>query len=121
MVRPQLNNTTYELLKGRKSNISHMRVFGCKCFVLNNGKSSLGKFDARSDKGIVVGYDPNSKAYKLFSKRTEVVEESIQVLFDKKNPKLDEEVLCDEFLFMRREKSDDENDSSEKGTIPEST
>jgi len=41
--------TTYELLNGRKPNISHLRVFGCSCFVLNNGKENLGKFDEKAD------------------------------------------------------------------------
>jgi len=46
LIRPILKKTPYELYKGRKLNISHLRVFGCKCFVLNNGKDYLGKFDA---------------------------------------------------------------------------
>jgi len=36
--RPTLKKTPYELFKGRKPNISHLKVFGCKCFILNNGK-----------------------------------------------------------------------------------
>src|SRR3954470_6964488 len=44
-LRPILNKTPYELLKGRKPNVSHLHVFGGKCFVLNNGKDNLGKFD----------------------------------------------------------------------------
>src|SRR3954467_7432602 len=47
LIRPILNKTPYELLKGRKLNISHLRVFGCKCFILNNGKENLGKFEAK--------------------------------------------------------------------------
>ena len=27
--------------------------FGCRCFVLNNGKEFLGKFDPRSDEGVL--------------------------------------------------------------------
>jgi len=41
LIRPIIKKTPYELYKGRKPNISHLRVFGCKCFVLNNGKVSL--------------------------------------------------------------------------------
>jgi len=48
--------------------LSHLRVFGCKCFVLNNGKEKLGKFDAKADDGILLGYSSNSKAYKVFNK-----------------------------------------------------
>jgi len=33
----------------RKPNISHLRVFGCKCFILSNGNDYLGKFDVKGD------------------------------------------------------------------------
>ena len=46
LIRPILKKTPYELWKGRKPNINYFHVFGCKCFVLNNGKDRLGKFDA---------------------------------------------------------------------------
>ncbi|KAF7112262.1 hypothetical protein RHSIM_RhsimUnG0247400 [Rhododendron simsii] len=82
MIRPILNKTPYELWKGRKPNISHFRAFGCKCFVHNNDKDDLGKFDARSDEGIFVGYSTSSKAYRVFNKRTLVIEESVHVAFD---------------------------------------
>ena len=36
--RKLLNETPYELFKGRKLNIMHLRNFGCKCYVHNNGK-----------------------------------------------------------------------------------
>jgi len=49
MIRLILNKTPHELFKGRKPNIMHLRVFGCKCYVHNNGKNALGKFDPRSD------------------------------------------------------------------------
>lgn len=28
----------YEIFKERQQNISHLRIFGNKCFVINNGK-----------------------------------------------------------------------------------
>jgi len=34
IIRPILDKTPYELPKGRKPNLSHLRVFGCKYFVL---------------------------------------------------------------------------------------
>ena len=52
LIRPILKKTPYELYKGRNPNISHLHIFGCKCFVLNNRKYNLGKFDAKSDEGI---------------------------------------------------------------------
>jgi len=56
LIRPILRKTPYELYKGRKPNISRLRVFGCKCFVLNNGKQSLGKLDAKANKATFLGY-----------------------------------------------------------------
>ena len=85
MIRPILNKTPYELFKGRKPNIMHLRVFGCKYFVHNNGKNALGKFDSRSDEAIFIGYSSHSKAYKVFNKRILCVEESVHVLFDETN------------------------------------
>ena len=55
LIRPILKKTPYELFKGRKPNLSHIRVFGCKCFIHNNGKDNLGKFDSKSDEGIFWG------------------------------------------------------------------
>jgi len=49
LIRPILKKTPYELYKGRKPNISHFKVFGCKCFVLNIGKDNIGKFDTNVD------------------------------------------------------------------------
>jgi len=85
MIRPILNKTSYELFQGTKPNIMHLRIFGCKCYVHNNGKDALGKFDPRSDEPIFLGYSSHSKAYKVFNKRTSCVEESVHVLFDEFN------------------------------------
>ena len=74
------------MYQGRNPNISHLNVFGCKCFVLNNRKYNLGKFDAKSDEGIFLGYSLNSKAFRIYNKRTMVIEESIYVAFDETNP-----------------------------------
>lgn len=56
LIRAMISKTPYELYKGRKPNIYHLRSFGCKCFVLNNEKHSLGKFDAKTDEAIFLGY-----------------------------------------------------------------
>ena len=86
MIRPILKKTPYELFRERKSNISYFYPFGCKYFVLNNGKDNLGKFDAKSDEGIFLGYSLTSKAFRVIKKRNLVVEESIHVIFNESNP-----------------------------------
>jgi transposase InsO family protein len=40
------NKTPYELLNGRKPNISYFRFFGCKCYILRKG-SRLSKFQSK--------------------------------------------------------------------------
>jgi len=82
LIRSVLKKTPYELFNGRKPNISHLRVFGCSCIVLNNGKENLGKFDEKAYHGIFIGYSINSHAYRIYNKRLMTVEESVHVVFD---------------------------------------
>ena len=75
LIRPTLNKTPYELFwKDRKPNIGYFKIFGCKCFILNT-KDNLGKFDSNSDVGNFLRYFTTSKTYRVFNKRTLVVEE----------------------------------------------
>ena len=80
LLRLILKKTPYKIWKNKKPNISYFKVFGCKCFILN-AKDNLGKFDAKSDVGIFLGYSSSSKAFKVFNKRTMVVKESIHAIF----------------------------------------
>ncbi|XP_055960613.1 uncharacterized protein LOC126668274 [Mercurialis annua] len=87
--RPILNKTSYELWIGRKPKISYFRVFGCKCFILNT-KDDLGNFDSKTDEGVFLGYAYNSKSFRVFNKRTLVVEESMHVVFDESSKEFPE-------------------------------
>ena len=81
-IRSILKKTPYEFLYGKQPFVFHFHPFGCKCFIHSNGKDNLGKFDAKSDKGILLGYSSNSRAYRVLNKRTKCVEESMHVVFD---------------------------------------
>ena len=127
MIHPKLEKTAYELLKGRKPNISHLRFFGCKCFVHNNGKDNLGKFDVRSNDTIFLGYSLHSCAYRVFNKRLLKIEESIHVSFDENRNGNDALVDLEEeeFLFQVDESMgpsnsfvDDEVVSTIKDDVP---
>ena len=85
LIRLLLKKTPYELYRGKKPNVEYFRAFGCRCFVLNNGKDHLGKFDSKADEGIFLGYDSNSASYRIFNKRTLIVESSVHVTFDESN------------------------------------
>ena len=39
--------TSYEIWKEKKPKVKYFRVFGSKCFILND-RENLGKFDAKS-------------------------------------------------------------------------
>ena len=56
-------------------------MFGSKCYILND-RENIGKFDAKSDEGIFLGYPITSRAYRVFNKRTKTVMESINVKID---------------------------------------
>lgn len=45
IIRKGLNKTPYELWKKKKPSILFFKVFGCKCFILNDW-DHLGKFNA---------------------------------------------------------------------------
>ena len=43
-------------MKNKKPTLNFLHVFGCKCFVLRNQGENLGKFEAKADEAIFVGY-----------------------------------------------------------------
>ena len=68
LIRPLLKKTPYKLMNSKKPNVGHLRAFNYNCFILNNGKEHLGKFDYKADKGIFLGYESNSSSYRIFNK-----------------------------------------------------
>jgi hypothetical protein len=79
-----LNLTPFELCIGCKMFVSHLWPFGCKLFVLKCG--NLDKFDSHSSNGILLGYTPHGRSYTLFNLKTNTVDESCNVTFDKTAP-----------------------------------
>ena len=73
-----------------------MRSFGCKYFILNNGKHPIGKMHAKSDEAIFMGYALNSKAYKVFNKTSLIIEESIHAVFDETNVTSKKGIIIDD-------------------------
>ena len=61
--------------------MKYFRIFGSKCYILND-RENPGKFDAKSDEGIFLGYSTNSWAYRVYNKRTKMVMESINVVIN---------------------------------------
>jgi hypothetical protein len=81
---PQKFLGTYELLNGKKPDVSFFRMFGCKCFIYKK-RQHLGKFQRCCDISFLVGYSSKSKAYRVFNHATDLVEETYDVEFDESN------------------------------------
>jgi hypothetical protein len=79
-----LGKTPYELLNGKKLDVSFFRMFGCKYYIYKK-RQHLGKFKRRCDIGFLVGYSSKSKAYRVFDHATSLIEETYDVEFDKSN------------------------------------
>jgi transposase InsO family protein len=90
-----LKKTSYELLTGKKPNVSYFRFFGSKCFILvKRGRKS--KFSPKAVEGFLLGYDLNTRAYRVFNKFTGLVEVSCDIVFDETNGSQVEQVDIDE-------------------------
>nr|GFC41285.1 hypothetical protein [Tanacetum cinerariifolium] len=57
-------------------------IFGSVCYMVRDGEN-LDKMKEKGDEYIFVGYSTQSRAYRVFNKRTRVIMESIHVNFDK--------------------------------------
>jgi hypothetical protein len=90
-----LKKTSYELLTDNKPNVSYFRVFGSKCYILvKKGKHS--KFALKAVEEFLLGYDSNTKAYRVFNKSSGLVEVSSDVVFNETNGSPREQVDIDD-------------------------
>jgi transposase InsO family protein len=79
-----LKKTPYEFLTGNKPNVSYVRVFGSKCYVLIK-RPQFSKFAPKVYEGFMLGYDSNSHAYRVFNKDFGCVKTMCDVVFDETN------------------------------------
>jgi hypothetical protein len=91
----QMLKTSYELLTGKKSNVSYFRVFGSKCFILIK-RCRSSKFAPKVVECFLLGYDSNTREYRVFNKSTRLVEVSCDIVFDETNGSQVEQVDLDE-------------------------
>ncbi|GKD77929.1 retrovirus-related pol polyprotein from transposon TNT 1-94, partial [Tanacetum coccineum] len=81
LIRLRYNKTPYELMQDKKPDLSFFHIFGSLCYPTND-HDDLGKFDAKADIGIFVGYAPVKKAFKIYNRRTRIILKTIHVTFD---------------------------------------
>ncbi|GJZ04740.1 retrovirus-related pol polyprotein from transposon TNT 1-94 [Tanacetum coccineum] len=68
-------------MQDKKPDLSFFHVFGSLCYPTNDNED-LGKFDAKADIRIFVGYAPAKKAFRIYNRRTRIITETIHVTFD---------------------------------------
>lgn len=72
--------TPYEMWKGKKPNLSHLKIFGSSAMV-HVPKERRQKWDKKSVPMILVGYCEHSKGYRLMDPKTHKVIKSRDVVF----------------------------------------
>ena len=78
-----LNKTSYELLTGKKPNVSYFRVFGARCWIKDPHHTS--KFAPKAHEGFMLGYGKDSHSYRVFNLFHYKVVETVDVRFDETN------------------------------------
>nr|GEZ93882.1 hypothetical protein [Tanacetum cinerariifolium] len=77
---PRHEKTPYHIINDQKPSIKFFYIFGSICYIVRDGEN-LDKIKEKGDECIFVGYSTQSRAYRVFNKRTRVIMESIHVNF----------------------------------------
>jgi hypothetical protein len=89
-----LKKISYELLTNNKPNVSYFWVFRSKYYILQKRLKS-SKFSPKTYEGVLIGYDSNSHAYRVFNVTTGCVETTYDAVFDEINGSQKEQVDLD--------------------------
>nr|GFB19510.1 integrase, catalytic region, zinc finger, CCHC-type, peptidase aspartic, catalytic [Tanacetum cinerariifolium] len=78
---PLHEKTSYDIINDQKPSVKFFHIFGSLCYIVRDGEN-LDKMKEKGDACIFVGYSTQSRAYRVFNKRTRVIVETIHVNFD---------------------------------------
>nr|GEV92367.1 retrovirus-related Pol polyprotein from transposon TNT 1-94 [Tanacetum cinerariifolium] len=81
IIHKRFDKNPFELINKRKPNIKFFRVFGCRCYLLNDYED-VGKLKAKGDIRVFVGYSKESAAFRIYNNQTRKIHESVNVNFD---------------------------------------
>nr|GFA15336.1 hypothetical protein [Tanacetum cinerariifolium] len=81
LVIPRREKTPYHITNDRKPLVKFFHIFGSVCYIVRDGEN-LDKIKEKGDECIFVGYSNQSRAYRVFNKRSRVIMESIHVNFN---------------------------------------
>ncbi|KAL0281564.1 UNVERIFIED_CONTAM: hypothetical protein PYX00_002512 [Menopon gallinae] len=74
------DRTPFEAWSGKKPYVGFLRIIGSKAVVLNKGQKR-GKFEAKGETYVLVGYSQESKAYRLWKRGTNTIIKSRDAKF----------------------------------------
>nr|GEU96243.1 hypothetical protein [Tanacetum cinerariifolium] len=81
IIHRRFNKTPYELINGRKLDISFLHVFGALCYPKND-REDIGKLGVKGNIGFCIGYSADSCTYRIYNRRTKKIIETMNVSFD---------------------------------------
>ncbi|GKB39025.1 retrovirus-related pol polyprotein from transposon TNT 1-94 [Tanacetum coccineum] len=81
LIIPLHKKTPYHIINARKSSLKFFHIFSSLCYIIRDGEN-LDKMKEKGDTCIFVGYSTQSRAYRVFNKRTRIIIETIHVNFD---------------------------------------
>nr|GEU79963.1 retrovirus-related Pol polyprotein from transposon TNT 1-94 [Tanacetum cinerariifolium] len=79
IIHRRFNKTPYELINGKKPDISFLHVFGALCYPKNDHEN-IRKLGVKGDIGFFIGYSADSCAYRVYNRRTKKIMETMNVL-----------------------------------------
>lgn len=91
LVHSATGKTPYEMLYGKKPDLSHLRIFGSPV-IFKNMDPVIKKLEDRGIKGIFVGYSERSKGYIIWNPKTRKFVVNRNVTFLERMTKLSPEV-----------------------------
>nr|GFA45966.1 retrovirus-related Pol polyprotein from transposon TNT 1-94 [Tanacetum cinerariifolium] len=81
IIHSRFNKTPYELINGRKQDISFLHVFRALCYPKND-REDIEKLGAKGNIGFFIGYSADSCAYRVYNRRSKKIIETMNVTFD---------------------------------------
>ncbi|GJX57990.1 integrase, catalytic region, zinc finger, CCHC-type containing protein [Tanacetum coccineum] len=81
IIHRRFDKTPYELINGRKLDISYLHVFRA-LYYPKNDREDIRKLGAKGVIGFFISYSANSCTYKIYNRRTKKIMEMMNVTFD---------------------------------------
>nr|GFA18906.1 retrovirus-related Pol polyprotein from transposon TNT 1-94 [Tanacetum cinerariifolium] len=81
IIHRRFNKTPYELINGRKPDISFLHVFDALCYPKND-REDIGKLGAKGDIGFFIGHSADFCAFRIYNRRTKKIMDTMDVSFD---------------------------------------